>query len=95
MGIFDYAQRCYVDELTVIDDQSVIASRQSGGELCFRSIEASVQLAKGGQRRRRHPHDEIRVFEAGPIVLIDQLAYRLLPTRRLRRALEDSQNQRI
>ena len=81
------------DELTVVDEESVVSLRQTFHKL-VRVVHTAVQLAEVGQSRGPHPHDQVLVLVAivgvvGWVELVDGL----LPVHWLDRALERCKHQ--
>ena len=52
------------DQLTVVDGDDVVSFGQTARERGLRVVDASMQLAEGGQRGRAHPHDQVLVLVA-------------------------------
>lgn len=84
----------YNSKDTVSDLQEVFATGQSGG--CARLLlDDAIELAKGGQRSRAHPHNEVLIDKAVVLrIWWVQLIHWLPPVHRLRCAWESTRQTR-
>lgn len=67
---------------TVGDVQDVAAAGEGGAHVGL-LLDNPIQLPKGGQRGRAHPHDEVLVDEAVVLRIRVQLVHGLPPVHRL------------
>ncbi|KAK7835890.1 hypothetical protein U0070_003981 [Myodes glareolus] len=71
----------------VVGDVDTVGTPGQAGRVVALT-DARVQLAKGGQRRRAHPHHEVLVDEASVVGIGTELVNRPVPVGRRRRAAE-------